>query len=95
MNGQKIHSSKSIRYLGIHIDETLNFSHNSDILTKKLKRSNGILSKARHFIDIDQLKLCTMPFSPLILLMRVRSGVKVIILTTIEYLLYKIQPFAL
>ena len=56
MNGKKIYPSKSIRYLGIHIDETLNFSHNSKILTKKLKRANGILSKARHFIDTDQLK---------------------------------------
>ena len=56
MNGHRIFPSKSIKYLGLYLDETLNGRFHCDILAKKLKRANGMLSKARHYISKDDLK---------------------------------------
>ena len=56
MNGRRIYPSKQIRYLGIYLDETLNFNYHCKILSKRLKRANGILCKARHYLDIPNLK---------------------------------------
>ena len=56
MNGHIIFPSKSIKYLGLYLDETLNGSFHCDILAKRLKRANGMLSKARHYISKDDLK---------------------------------------
>ena len=56
MNGHRIYPSKNIKYLGIYLDE----SQMADIivknLIKKLKRANGMLCKARHYINFDGLK---------------------------------------
>ena len=56
MSGYRLRPSKSIKYLGIFIDETLNFKTHCQVISKKLKRANGILSKARHFLDMSNLK---------------------------------------
>ena len=56
MNGHRIYPSKYIKYLGIYVDETLNGSYHCKILSKKLKRANGMLCKARHYIPIHELK---------------------------------------
>ena len=40
-----------------YIDETLNGRFHSENLTKKLKRANGMLCKARHYINLDDLKI--------------------------------------
>ena len=56
MNGNRIFPSKNIKYLGMHLDESLNGAFHSEILTKKLKRANGMLCKARHYISSDELK---------------------------------------
>ena len=56
MNGHRIIPSKYIKYLGIYLDETLNGRFHSENLTKKLKRANGMLCKARHYINLDDLK---------------------------------------
>ena len=40
----------------MYLDETLNGSFHCDILAKKLKRANGMLAKARHYITKDDLK---------------------------------------
>ena len=56
MNGHRIIPSKYIKYLGIYLDETLNGRIHNEVLTKKLKRANGMLCKARHYINLDDLK---------------------------------------
>ena len=56
MNGHRIVPSKKLRYLGIYLDETLNGGFHCQIL-KKLKRANGMLCKARHYISKDDLKI--------------------------------------
>ena len=56
MNGHWIYPSKNIKNLGIYLDETVNGGFHCDILIKKLKRANGMLCKARHYINNDDLK---------------------------------------
>ena len=56
MNGHRIFPSKYIKYLGMYLDETLNGAHHCHILTKTLRRANGMLCKARHYIPIEDLK---------------------------------------
>ena len=56
MNGHRIYPSKSIKYLGIYLDETLNGSFHSKTLSIKLKRANGMLCKARHYVPSDELR---------------------------------------
>ena len=56
INGRRIYPSSSIRYLGLHLDNNLNFRNHCDILAKKLIRANGMLCKARYYLDIPNLK---------------------------------------
>ena len=45
INGHKIIPSKYIKYLGIYLDSTLSGKHHCELLSVKLKRANGMLSK--------------------------------------------------
>ena len=64
MNSHRIYPSKSIKYLGIYIDETLNGSYHCKNIQTILKRANGMLCKARHYVDAKNLKsLCYAIFS--------------------------------
>jgi hypothetical protein len=54
MNGRRIYPSENIKYLGLYLDETLNGRHHCKIT--KLKRANGMLCKARHYLDLENLK---------------------------------------
>ena len=56
MNGHIIIPSKYIKYLGVYLDQTLNGSFHCKNLVKNLKRANGMLCKARHYINNDDLK---------------------------------------
>jgi hypothetical protein len=56
MNGCKIIPSKYIKYLGIFLDTSLNGRYHCDILSSKLIRANGMLSKARHYIPKHAIK---------------------------------------
>ena len=56
MNGLTLHPSNYIKYLGIYLDETLSGNHHCDLLAKKLKRANGMLCKARHYVPKEELK---------------------------------------
>ena len=40
-----------IKYLGIYIDSNLNWKSHIDYIAKKIKRSIGILSKLRYYVD--------------------------------------------
>ena len=44
------------QYLGINIDENLNWKQQISDIPIKLKKENGILSKLIHFIDRETLK---------------------------------------
>jgi hypothetical protein len=51
VNGKRLQMSPYVKYLGIYIDEHLNWSHHTDILSAKLGRANGMLAKIRHYVD--------------------------------------------
>ena len=55
LNGYKLKASKVTRYLGIYLDETLNWEYHCSQLINKLTRGNAMLSKARHFVPEDKL----------------------------------------
>ena len=46
---------RSIKYLGVYIDSNLSWKPHIEYISKKLKRSLGILSKIRYYIDINIL----------------------------------------
>ena len=56
MNGIRIHPSSYIKYLGVFLDATLSGNHHCNLLVKKLKRANGMLSKVRHYVPSEELK---------------------------------------
>ena len=56
MNGHLVRPSEYIKYLGIYLDSTLSGKAHCDILLKKLKRANGMLSKIRHYVPSTELK---------------------------------------
>ena len=56
MNGHLVRPSEYIKYLGIYLDSTLSGKAHCDILVKKLKRANGMLSKIRHYVPPTELK---------------------------------------
>jgi hypothetical protein len=56
MNDHRIYPSKSIKYLGVYLDETLNGGYHCKMLMTKLKRANGMLYKARHYLNLENLK---------------------------------------
>ena len=41
---------KSVKYLGVHLDEHLNWKTHIASIATKLRRANGALSKLRHFV---------------------------------------------
>ena len=45
-----------MKYLGINIDENLNWKQKISDIAIKLNKANGILSKLRHFIGRKTLK---------------------------------------
>ena len=55
LNGLKLKPVDFIKYLGMLIDNHLNWNHHIDELCKKLSRANGILSKLRYDAPIKIL----------------------------------------
>ena len=56
MNGHRVRLSDYIKYLGIYLDSTLSGHSHCEILTKKLKRANGMLCKIRHYVPSTELR---------------------------------------
>ena len=56
MNGVKISPSKQIKYLGIFLDSHLNGDYHCKLLLNKLKRANGMLCKARHYVPSHEIQ---------------------------------------
>ena len=50
IDGKKLVPSASVKYLGIYIDNHINWHAHESVLSKKLSRALGMLSKIRHFV---------------------------------------------
>ena len=47
---KKIEISDSIKYLGLHLQDTLDWDTHLNVIIKKLQRAIGLLSKVRHYV---------------------------------------------
>ena len=56
LNGKRLYTTNSVKYLGIKIDENLNWHQQINNVAVKLNRANAMLSKVRHFVDKKTLK---------------------------------------
>ena len=56
LNNKSLHESHHVKYLGILIDNKLNWKLHIDELTKTLGRAIGLLSKIRHFLTCSTLQ---------------------------------------
>ena len=48
--GKRLEPTTSVKYLGIHIDHNLSGDCHINEMNAKLSRTNGILSKLRHYV---------------------------------------------
>ena len=55
LNGYKLEPTDNVKYLGLYLDQNLSFDYHINQLSKKLSRTNGILSKLRHFTTKETL----------------------------------------
>ena len=56
ISGQKIKIACKAKYLGLLLDENLNFKSHLDSLRTKFRRANCLLSKIRHYVSKDLLR---------------------------------------
>ena len=56
ISGQKIKPKSSAKYLGLIIDEFLNWKTHYTILRSKLERSIGLLAKLRYYVSPNLLR---------------------------------------
>ena len=56
MNGHKLSPADYIKYLGVYLDSKLNGSRHCALLSAKLNRANGMLSKIRHYVNAEDLR---------------------------------------
>ena len=55
ISGTSLQKENCIKYLGIMIDSNLSWKTQSSCISKKIKRSIGILSKLRYYVDLSIL----------------------------------------
>ena len=58
---QRIYFSNNVKYLGIKIDENLNWKHHINEVSTKLIRANAILFKIRNFVNPKILRSIYIP----------------------------------
>ena len=58
---KRFYKTKYLRYLGIKIDENLNWKVHIHDLASKLNRANAILAKLRHFVNSEILRSTYFP----------------------------------
>ena len=56
LNRKQLYPSQSVRYIGIKIDQNLNWKDYINDIVVKLNRANSLLSKIRNFVNITILK---------------------------------------
>ena len=49
LNGKILNFSDSVKYLGVYLDSHLSWKTHFEMLSKKLGKTNGLISKLRHF----------------------------------------------
>ena len=77
LNGKRLYPSPYIKYLGVLLDEHLSWQPHIKELTKKLNRSNSMLSKIRHLVNKKTIRtLYFSLFSSHMSYIVVRFGVK-------------------
>ena len=57
LNGKRIYPTKSLKYLGIKIDENLTWIDHINNISIKHNRANAMPFKVREFVNIEILKL--------------------------------------
>ena len=57
LNGSLLEETESIKYLGIYIDKHLTWKEHISIIGKKISKNIGIISKLRHYVDIDTTRV--------------------------------------
>ena len=55
ISGKRLTPSKTIKYLGVHLDEHLSWKQHIDVIAAKLRRANGAISKLRHYLPLQNL----------------------------------------
>ena len=58
---KRLYKTKYLRYLGIKIDESLNWTVDINDLASKLNGANAILAKLRHFVNSEILRSTYLP----------------------------------
>ena len=57
IDGKKIEPSNYVKYLGIYIDQHLDWNYHVDELSTKLSRAVGMLAKIRHYVSKETLSM--------------------------------------
>ena len=57
INGKKVIPSKYVKYLGIYIDNYLEWKYQEQDLRSRLSRAAGMLCKVRHYVPFETLKM--------------------------------------
>ena len=57
LGGVKLTPTDNVKYLGLHLDQNLSWDVQTNKLSKKLSKANGILAKLRHFTPKETLIL--------------------------------------
>ena len=57
LSRKRLYSTDSVKYIGIRIDESLNWKHNVSDIAIKLNRENALLFKIRNFVNVSTLKV--------------------------------------
>ena len=55
LNRQRLYSSNNVKYLGIKIDENLNWNHHINEVSTKLIRTNAILCKIKNYFILHKI----------------------------------------
>ena len=56
LSRKKLNLSSHVRYLGVFIDENLNWKYHVNAISSKLIKANAMLSKLRHFVSKEVLR---------------------------------------
>ena len=55
VNNTLLEEKNHVKYLGIMMDNNLNWKSHATYIAKKVKRSIGIISKLRYYVTVDTL----------------------------------------
>ena len=56
LSKKRLYPSKSVKYLGVKIDENLNWKDQTNDIVAKLNRANALLYKIRNYVSFNTLK---------------------------------------